>query len=98
MSHCLSGDGLVAARMRQLQSQLPAKRSVARATYLWRSRSVQLVQKLDAGLRDVPRASVMLLERSDKQWQQKQQPEAAARKCQQSQRERSVARATYLAL
>ena len=59
-----------AARMRQLQSQLPAMRSVARATYLRRSRSVQLVRKLAAGLRDVIRASMILPERSSKQQQQ----------------------------
>ena len=45
-------------------------KSVARATYLRRSWSVQLVQKLGAGLHDVLRALVMLPERSDKQQQQ----------------------------
>ena len=81
VSHCLSGNGLFAVATRLLQSQLPAKRSVARATSLRRSRSVQLVQKLGAGLRDVLRASVMLPERSDKQQQQNQQPESVSWIC-----------------
>ena len=44
--------------------------SLGLRTYLRRSWSVQLVQKLGAGLRDVLRASVMLPERSGKQQQQ----------------------------
>ena len=40
-------------------------KSVARATYLRRSWSVELIRKLDTDLRDVIRAAVMLPEHSD---------------------------------
>jgi len=59
-----------------LSQQVPAKPtvwlgkgSVARATYLRCSWPVQLVWKLDAGLRDVCRVAALLPERGDRQQQ-----------------------------
>ena len=56
------------------------ERSVARATYLRRSCSVELVRKLAAGLRDVVRPAVILPERSGKQQQQQLSQKASADK------------------
>ena len=58
---------------------LRAPWSVARATYLRRSRPVQLVQTLCAGFRNLLRPAVLLPERSNKQHQQQLSQKVSAR-------------------